>query len=59
MKWEYWNVDFPDAATQDWGRYMDNLGESGWELIACLPVNERKMFRMIFKRPLEQKAVTS
>jgi len=59
MKWEYSTIDLVDSSPYDWNRYLDEYGKNGWRLKLCVPIPERKMLRIIFEKPLEQKVVTS
>jgi hypothetical protein len=60
MNWEYWTMNFFDTGEPGLltGR-LDECGKHRWELVSCTKRSDKKMFLMIFKRPLESKEPTT
>jgi hypothetical protein len=59
VKWEYLTIGFFDQDDPNlWQQRLDQFGEDGWELASITPRSDRKLFWIIFKRPLESKEAT-
>jgi len=52
-KWEYYKAYLPVGIGSDWYDVMLDLGDAGWELVACVPDPRYSgdVHLGIFKRP--------
>jgi hypothetical protein len=52
MRWIYHvePVNFPSASTKEIEEQLNKLGDDGWEAAAAIPVGDRGIHAMVFKR---------